>query len=79
MTSIADSKSAHPAVMRLAAAKLPVTSEVIDRTTPPRVGYESVEEVDLGPRVITKGQLEAIRAAATLATEPETPVVAGSA
>ena len=45
--------------MKLASAKLPVTTEVIDKTTPPRLGFEAVDEIDLGPRIITKGQHEA--------------------
>jgi len=53
--------------MRLASAKLPVTTEVIDRTTPPRVGSEAVPAVDEGPRVITKGQLAAALEAAEAA------------
>ena len=61
--------------MRLAAAKLPVTAEVIDRTTPPRVGYESVEQEDLGPRVISKGQLEALQTAASIEETPAAPAV----
>lgn len=46
--------------MRLAAAKLPVTTEVIDKTTPPRIGRAEVDEVEEAPRVITKGQLQAL-------------------
>lgn len=45
--------------MKLASAKLPVTTEVIDKNTPPRVGYEAVEAIDLGPKVITRGEHEA--------------------
>ncbi|KAL8292215.1 hypothetical protein RQP46_001681 [Phenoliferia psychrophenolica] len=59
------------AVMRLAAAKLPVTTEVIDRNTPPRVGFEGVEVVPSGPRIITAGEyaaaVEAAKVAATVA------------
>ncbi|ORY87412.1 ribosomal protein L10e/L16 [Leucosporidium creatinivorum] len=47
------------AVMKLAAAKLPVTTEVIDKTTPPRVGFEAVEQLEEGPRIVTRGEIEA--------------------
>lgn len=50
---------ALPTVMRLAAAKLPVTTEVIDRTTPPRVGFEAVEQVEEAPRIISRGEFDA--------------------
>lgn len=53
--------------MRLAAAKLPVTTEVIDRTTPPRVGFEGVETVSTGPRIITAGEYAAAVEKADLA------------
>lgn len=53
--------------MKLAAAKLPVTTEVIDRNTPPRVGFSEFPILDLGPRVITKGEhAAALELAATL-------------
>lgn len=42
--------------MKLAAAKLPVTTEMIDRNTPPRVGYEAVEIVKVTPKIITAGE-----------------------
>jgi hypothetical protein len=45
--------------MKLAAAKLPVTTEVIDKTTPPRVGFEAVEQLEEGPRIVTRGEIEA--------------------
>lgn len=60
-------------VMRLAAAKLPVTSEVIDKKTPPRVGYESVEQTNDGPRVITRGELEVLETAAAAAAAVKLP------
>lgn len=57
--------------MRLASAKLPVTTEVIDKTTPPRVGSDAVPAVSEGPRVITKGQLAAaLEAAEQVAAKP---------
>lgn len=66
-------------VMRLAAAKLPVTTEVIDCSTSPRVGSKSVEPKDLGPRVITKGQLDALRTATALEELSVQPPVAATA
>ena len=59
--------------MRLASAKLPVTTEVIDRTTPPRVGTASVPAAPEGPRVITKGQLAAALEAAEAAAAEAKP------
>ena len=45
--------------MRLAAAKLPVTTEVIDKTTPQRVGFAAVEQLEEAPRILTRGEFEA--------------------
>ncbi|KAI5477569.1 hypothetical protein MNV49_006157 [Pseudohyphozyma bogoriensis] len=60
------------AAMRLASSKLPVTTEVIDRTTPPRVGTISVANVDLGPKTMTAGE-----AARLLATKEAVENVGG--
>ncbi|GAA5911909.1 hypothetical protein JCM5296_006642 [Sporobolomyces johnsonii] len=62
------------AVLRLAAAKLPVTTEVIDRTTTPRVGTESVETAKQEPRITTLGQHQAALAAAAASVSPSTVV-----
>lgn len=59
-------------VMRLAAAKLPVTTEVIDKTTPPRVGTSAVAVPDNGPRIITAGEYAATLKAAVEAPEKVT-------
>lgn len=62
--------------MRLAAAKLPVTTEIIDRTSQPRVGFSAVAPVDLGPRIITAGEhAEALKAATALAEGTQGEVV----
>lgn len=42
--------------MKLASAKLPVTTELITKETQPRVGFEAVEGAKLGPRIITAGE-----------------------
>ncbi|GAA6060034.1 hypothetical protein JCM10212_001031 [Sporobolomyces blumeae] len=55
------------AVMRLAAAKLPVTTEVIDRTSSPRVGLDAVPPPTSEPRIITLGERDATLAAAASA------------
>ncbi|GAA5910486.1 mitochondrial 54S ribosomal protein uL16m MRPL16 [Sporobolomyces salmoneus] len=52
------------AVMRLAAAKLPVTTEVIGRDSQARVGHEPVVVAKTEPRIVTLGQHEATLAAA---------------
>lgn len=52
-------------VMRLAAAKLPVTTEVIGRDSPARVGHEAVTIAKPSPRIVTLGQHEASLAAST--------------
>lgn len=50
--------------MRLAAAKLPVTTEVIGRESQARVGHEPVPVAKAEPRILTLGQHEAsLRAA----------------
>ncbi|SGY13770.1 BQ5605_C010g05970 [Microbotryum silenes-dioicae] len=48
------------AVMKLAAAKLPVTTEVIDKTSPPRVGYTTIDTIVKTPKIIKKGELDAL-------------------
>ncbi|SCV69831.1 BQ2448_1225 [Microbotryum intermedium] len=48
------------AVMKLAAAKLPVTTEIIDKTSPPRVGYTTIDAVVKTPKIIMKGELDAM-------------------
>lgn len=45
--------------MRLAAAKLPVTTEVIGRDSQARVGHEPVSAAKPTPRIVTLGQHEA--------------------
>ncbi|GAA5919989.1 hypothetical protein JCM1841_004417 [Sporobolomyces salmonicolor] len=62
------------AVLRLAAAKLPVTTEVVDRTSTPRVGTESVEAAKQGPRITTLAQHQATLAAAAASVSPSTVV-----
>ncbi|BGP16951.1 hypothetical protein JCM10213_007396 [Rhodosporidiobolus nylandii] len=52
------------AVMKLAAAKLPCTTEVVDRTSQPRVGFEAVEVAKPAPRIVTLGEAQAMVAAA---------------
>ncbi|GAA5934740.1 mitochondrial 54S ribosomal protein uL16m MRPL16 [Sporobolomyces koalae] len=52
------------AVMRLAAAKLPVTTEVIGRDSQARIGHEAVPVAKTQPRIVTLGQHEAALAAA---------------
>lgn len=63
-----------PTVMKLAAAKLPCTTEVVDRSSHARVGFADVEKEALAPRVVTLGQVQAAQAAAqgtaTAAAEP---------
>lgn len=56
--------------MRLAAAKLPVTTEMIDRTTSARVGFSAVDVVAATPKVITAGQ-HALAMSALSAVEVE--------
>ncbi|GAA5971216.1 hypothetical protein JCM11641_004189 [Rhodosporidiobolus odoratus] len=58
------------AVMKLAAAKLPCTTEVVDRTSQPRVGFEAVELEKAAPRIVTLGQAQAMVAAAGEAPSP---------
>lgn len=41
--------------MRLAAAKLPCTTEVVDKTSLARLGFADVEHEKLAPRVTTLG------------------------
>ncbi|GAA5987633.1 hypothetical protein JCM10908_007145 [Rhodotorula pacifica] len=59
------------AVMRLAAAKLPCTSEVIDKNSVARLGFADVEPEKLAPRVTTLGAVQRAHAAAA-ATAVET-------
>lgn len=47
-----------PAVMRLAAAKLPCTSEVIDKSSVARLGFADVEPERHLPRVTTLGAVQ---------------------
>lgn len=42
--------------MKLAAAKLPVTTEIIDRNSLPRLGFTNVNAINLGPNIITAGE-----------------------
>lgn len=42
--------------MKLAAAKLPVTTEVIDKTSVARLGFEAVAKPDFVPRTTTRGE-----------------------
>ncbi|GAA5896303.1 hypothetical protein JCM6882_000977 [Rhodosporidiobolus microsporus] len=58
------------AVMKLAAAKLPCTTEVVNRTSQPRVGFEAVEPAAAGPRVVTLGKAQAMLAAAKAEASP---------
>ncbi len=64
-------------VMKLAAAKLPVTTEMIDRNSPPRVGYEAADVVKFTPKIITAGEhalaVSALQASIA-AVEMEKPV-----
>ncbi|GAA5923906.1 hypothetical protein JCM3775_005544 [Rhodotorula graminis] len=46
------------AVMKLAAAKLPCTTEVVDRSSQARVGYADVDKEPLAPRVVTLGEVQ---------------------
>ncbi|KAK4057248.1 39S ribosomal protein L16, mitochondrial [Microbotryomycetes sp. JL221] len=55
-------------VMRLAAAKLPVTTEVIDKTSGPRLGTVELTSEVKTPRIISKGEMEAMRMAPVVAT-----------
>lgn len=57
-------------VMKLAAAKLPCTTEVVDRKSQARVGYDAVELSTPLPRVVTLGEAQAMLAASTA---PDTP------
>ncbi|SCZ89643.1 BZ3500_MvSof-1268-A1-R1_Chr9g10515 [Microbotryum saponariae] len=52
--------SSPNAVMKLAAAKLPVTTEIIDKTSPPRVGYTTIGTIVKTPKIIKKGELDAL-------------------
>jgi hypothetical protein len=58
------------AVMKLAAAKLPCTTEVVDRKSQARVGYDAVSLSSPLPRVVTLGEAQAMLAAST---SPDTP------
>ncbi|GAA6003015.1 hypothetical protein JCM10207_001946 [Rhodosporidiobolus poonsookiae] len=55
-------EAAH-AVMKLAAAKLPCTTEVVDRTSQARIGFEAVHAEKVAPRVVTLGEAQAMLAA----------------
>ncbi|GAA6048417.1 hypothetical protein JCM3770_003748 [Rhodotorula araucariae] len=66
-------ETAH-AVMRLAAAKLPCTTEVVDRTSQARVGYADVDKAPLAPRITTLGAVQAAQAAAVESVAPSSVV-----
>ncbi|GAA6044542.1 hypothetical protein JCM8097_000487 [Rhodosporidiobolus ruineniae] len=53
------------AVMKLAAAKLPCTTEVVDRTSQARVGFEAVQKEKEAPRVVTLGEAQAMLASSS--------------
>ncbi|GAA5826513.1 hypothetical protein JCM11251_002405 [Rhodosporidiobolus azoricus] len=57
-------------VMKLAAAKLPCTTEVVDRKSQARIGFEAVQSADAGPRVVTLGEAQAMAAAQQTAEAP---------
>ncbi|GAA5880552.1 hypothetical protein JCM3774_002006 [Rhodotorula dairenensis] len=59
------------AVMRLAAAKLPCTSEVVDKSSVARLGFADVEPEQHVPRVTTLGAVQ--RAAEAAAAEAAAP------
>ncbi|GAA5900149.1 hypothetical protein JCM8208_002030 [Rhodotorula glutinis] len=61
-------ETAH-AVMKLAAAKLPCTTEVVDRSSQARVGYADVDKEPLAPRVVTLGEVQAAQQAAAAAAD----------
>jgi len=49
--------------MKLAAAKLPCTTEVVDRSSQARVGFADVDKEPLAPRVVTLGEVQQAAAA----------------
>lgn len=51
------------AVMKLAAAKLPCTTEVVNRSSQARVGFADVDKEPLAPRVVTLGEVQQAAAA----------------
>ncbi|GAA5854076.1 hypothetical protein JCM8547_008216 [Rhodosporidiobolus lusitaniae] len=61
------------AVMKLAAAKLPCTTEVVDRTSQARVGFDAVELEKASPRVVTLGEAQAMLAAQEVAAPTPSP------
>ncbi|GAA5844429.1 hypothetical protein JCM9279_006299 [Rhodotorula babjevae] len=62
-------ETAH-AVMKLAAAKLPCTTEVVDRSSQARVGFADVDKEPLAPRVVTPGEVQQAQQAAAAAEVP---------
>lgn len=62
--------------MRLAAAKLPCTSEVIDKSSVARLGFADVEPERHIPRVTTLGAVQQQRAAQAQAQADEGAVAA---
>lgn len=63
------------AVMKLAAAKIPVTTEVIDRTSQARVGTDEVGLEVVSPRIITAGERTKILESALAAKEEKVETV----
>lgn len=62
-------------VMKLAAAKIPVTTEVIDRTSQARVGTDEVGLEVVSPRIITAGERTKILESALAAKEEKVETV----
>ncbi|GJN91131.1 hypothetical protein Rhopal_004149-T1 [Rhodotorula paludigena] len=61
-------------VMKLAAAKLPCTTEFVDRTSTARIGFEGISAEKKTPRVTTLGAVQAAQAAAVESVAPATVV-----
>lgn len=61
--------------MKLAAAKLPVTTEMIDRSSAPRVGFAAVDVAPSTPKIITAGE-HALAMSALSALQADKPVEA---
>lgn len=56
--------------MKLAAAKLPCTTEFVDRTSTARIGFEGISAEKKTPRVTTLGAVQAAQAAAVESVAP---------